>query len=323
MNSFANGTKEVEEVSFSFLVARATIIGILGVTTVTINCFSWFVFKRMRHMNQVIRLLMMSLTTSDIIFGLVGLIPHSVLSIFGEQPELKSFCLINWTIVYQMHYVDLAFLLFINGERYIACTRPLRYPTIVTTKRTKILIVCFWCVTITLTVFLLTGCTALQFGNDARYDLRYGSCSLYYVLDDVGRLIMTIISVMGYIVPTAVISIMLSRLLYIAKQQRESEIELKESSHTANNTDRRKTFNTKGIKTFLLITLSITIVWLPFLGVTVYEETTNTPVSVYVVFISQVCLFSFASVNVSIYYFRNDEFQKTTKRILKQICARN
>jgi hypothetical protein len=112
---------------------------------------------------------------------------------------------------------------------------------------------------------------------------------------------------------------MLSRLLYIAKQQRENEIELQATS-CKNNADMRKTqFNTKGIYTFFIITFSILIVWIPHLSVMFYEDVTGTEVAAYAIFITQLILYSFACVNVLIYYFRNKEFKKTARRLLKQL----
>ena len=313
-----NNTSEFEDdqLTLGFIITRAVVFGVLSIFTIIINCFSFVVFQRVDKMNEVTRLLVMSLTVTDITFGLFGLLPHSILTIYGEKPELNEFCIVVWGITTTLPYFDLLFLLLINGERYIACTRPLRYATIVTRKRViKVIygVAIVGCVqAVVFLIFIFKG------NKDIFFNKRYGTCSIYNGFSSKEELILlTLIAVFTSFCPIVMVMYMISRLLYIAKQHKEQEIQLQAVSHAPSINTHKSSFNRKGVFTFLLITLSVVFVWTPITVVFIYDEISANEISAYVIFCSYVLVYSSAWINVIIYYMRNREFRMTAKRLLK------
>ena len=305
-----------DQLSFGFIITRAVVFGILSIFTILINCFSLVVFQRVENMNEVTRLLVMSLTVTDITFGFFGLLPHSILTIYGEKPELNEFCMVVWFITTTIPYFDLFFLVLINGERYIACTRPLRYATIVTRKRAikviyGVVIICCLQAVVFLTFIFETNKSVL-------FNKRYGTCSIYTAFNSKEELILlTLIAVFTSFCPIVMVIYMISRLLYIAKQHKEQEIELQAVSHASSIKTHKSSFNRKGVFTFLLITVSVVFVWTPITVVFIFEEISANEISAYVIFCAYVLVYSSAWINVIIYYMRNKEFRMAAKRLLK------
>ena len=216
--------------------------------------------------------------------------------------------------------IDLFILVLVNGERYIACTRPLHYEAIVTLKRVKIILllgVIFWLSYAIIMVSFMYH-QYLTEPNFVHFDDRYSMCSIRIVSMTTARIAFSRGVLLWFLleIPVTLVAVFLSRLLYIARKQ--THLIAREMALYGGNVHNRVARNNKGIYTFLLITVSLVIVWFPSGFVYYYEYVTGVQLPAYVALLSQCILCSFSWINVVIYYWRTEEFKKTAKHMFKR-----
>ncbi len=282
-----------------------------------INAISIVVLRRMKNIHPVTRLLLVSLNITDLCFAVIVIIPMVSFCIAGNWIGSLLFCILHSVLFELLPMMDLFILslLVINGERVIACTRPLRYESIVTITRVKIVLslICF------LFAFLFFWLTplapsGLEFSlNNVVYDHRYAYC--IYDLHVINHsYIHTIYFVFAVILPIAIIVLMVVKLLHVAKS-RAKRIARELAQYGGNVHNQSST--SKGLHTFLLITIGMVIVWVPISVVLFCETVLGIRMDISLILISQTILLSFSWINVTIYYWRNSEFRNIAIQIFK------
>ena len=312
---------DVSSVSPLIYWVRAILFACLAILTLVVNILSIVVLKQMHRINEVTRLLLIALNTTDIVYVVIVLFPLVTFSVAGGNWTKSSFFCILQVILYSgILIVDLFTLVLINGERYIACTRPLRYEAIVTLKRVKIIfllgVICGLSYIIIMTSFVYHQ--YLVEPNFVHFDDRYSMCVNRIVSVPTAKIAFSRSVLLWFFIaiPITMVAVLLSRLLYIARKQ--SQLITREIALYGGNIHNRVARNNKGIYTFLLITVSLVIVWFPTAFVFYYEHVIGIQLPVYVVLISQCILCSFSWLNVLIYYWRTEEFKKTAKQIFRR-----
>ena len=117
---------------------------ILSFLIIGINILVLVLFIRRRPLRTKTNLLLVSLSVSDLMMGLLG-IPMNVAcnALVGYQ-SLSGLCITS-AVVYRFIAVSTIFhILIITGERYVSVIYPFRYLTIVTKKRMLIIITSVW-----------------------------------------------------------------------------------------------------------------------------------------------------------------------------------
>ena len=322
--STVNHTHHLSDVnSISPLIywIRAILFACLTILTLAVNILSIVVLKQMNRINEVTRLLLIALNMTDIVFVVLVLFPLVTFAAAGENWTKSSFFCILQVILYSgLLIVDLFILVLINGERYIACTRPLRYEAIVTLKRVKIIILSGVIFGLSY-IIIMTSFMYHQYliePNFVYFDDRYSMCIARFVSVPTAKIALSRSVLLWFFIaiPITMVAVFLSRLLYISRKQ--SQLITIEMALYGGNIHNRVARNNKGIYTFLLITVSLVIVWFPTVFVFYYENVIYVQLPTYVVLISQCILCSFSWINVLIYYWRTDEFKKKAKQIFKR-----
>ncbi|XP_072043264.1 uncharacterized protein [Amphiura filiformis] len=175
------------------------------------------VLKRVTSIHDVTRLLLISLTITDLCFGVFQLLPMAVISIAGNRihNEFIIICSVHSSLSGVYPFIDLGILVLINAERVVAHSRRIT----------------------------------------------------------------------------------------------------RELAHYGGNVHNQPSANNKGIHTFLLISISMAVVWTPTLVVLLCEIVFAIRLPTHVILISQITWYSFSWINITIYYWRNREFRSIAKRI--------
>ncbi len=152
--------------------------------------------------------------------------------------------------------MDLLILIVINGERVNACTRPLRYESIVTITRSKIALSVIG-ILCTVFFFLLTPLAPVGFIDFSVHNIVYDNRLAYCVYDlpnMVHSYIYAIYFAFAVILPIAIILLMVIKLLHVAKRQaKRIARELKTASGRISGKDLRffPTYNKRGIASII------------------------------------------------------------------------
>ncbi len=276
ITSFDNQTSVTtdDSVPVWFAWMRTTIFTIVAFFTIFINVISIIVLRRMKNIHPVTRLLLLSLNITDLCFAVIVIIPMVSFSIAGNWTGSLLFCILHSTLFGILPIMDLFILVVINGERVIACTRPLRYESIVTITRIKI-VLCVICVLFAFLFFWLTPLSPSGLHvsvNNVVYDQRYAYC--IYDLSVINYSdIYLIYFAFAVIIPIIIIVLMVVKLLHVAKSHAKRIT--RELARYGGNVHNQSSTN-KGLHTFLLITIGMAIVWVPLsvvlLGETVFWD---------------------------------------------------
>ncbi len=296
-----------------FAWMRATIFAIIAFFTIFINGISIVVLGRMKNIHPVTRLLLVSLNITDLCFAVIVIIPMVSFSVAGNWTGSVMFCIIHSVLFELLPIMDLFILVLINGERVIACTRPLRYESIVTIRRVKIVlsVILLFCAFL---FICFTNPSASEFSLDyVAYDHRFAYCAYDFSTKNNFYIYAIYFSFVA-IIPIVIIVLMVVKLLHVAKSQAKRIA--RELAQYGGNVHNQSPTN-KGLHTFLLITIGMAIVWVPLSVVLLCETAFGIRMDISVVFISQTILFSFSWINVTIYYWRNSEFRNIAIKIFK------
>ena len=296
-----------------FAWIRATVFTIIAFFSIVINVISIVALRRMENIHPVTRLLLVSLNITDLCFAVIVIIPMVSFSVAGNWTGSLLSCTTHSVFFGILPIMDLFILLVINGERVIACTRPLRYESIMTITRVKIVLLTM-CLLCAFLFFWLTPFAPLDFSiNNVAYDHRFANC--VYDFSTVDRAyIYAILFAVTVILPIIIIILMVVKLLHVAKSQAKRIA--RELAQYGGNVHNQSSTN-KGLHTFLLITVGMAIVWLPTSVVSLCETVFGIQIHISLILISQIILFSFSWINVIIYYWRNSEFRSIAIQMFK------
>ena len=300
---------------FSPDIGKATICAILTTVSILADCFCIVVLHRAKQINEITRLLMASLTLSDLCVGVFGLAPLVWSASIGEWPEpISPWCIIHMFTLQLFQYCGLSAVLFLNLECFIAITRPLKYSIIVTKTRTIVVIAIQW------SFWIIWGLSMFFiFKNHVFFDHHYGLC---VIRESLRKLIFVIGgAVLHIFVPVLVVICMYSRIWYIARQH-VARIAERNVNHTHNQKTPHRMRDNKALKSFLLVTISIAVLWVPFTVIEIYETVTLKLLHDYIVNIGEFLEFSIPWINVLILFIKYESFRRTAAEVLGHVYNR-
>ena len=143
MNYTNSSTGEVD-LDIGKRVVEGIAFTIITLLILTGNCLCLLVLRTAKDMNEVTRILLISLTAADLLMGTLVSAPILGTVITNGWPYGYVFCAISASGNQICATTSLFSLLLINFERYICISRPLRYPLFVTVHRARIAVLCVW-----------------------------------------------------------------------------------------------------------------------------------------------------------------------------------
>ncbi len=302
-------------------VSRSCCISTVSSLIVAGNTICLIVLRKTKPLGikDTTKIFMISLSCADLCLGIIGAIPMSITAAFGKFPISRSnpvpLCFYQATICYVLSFVSCGSLLAITTERYISVVHPLRYPVIVTVRRSKIAVSLLWAIQFFLLVILVAFVQPRFNGRDAKMDPDYLLC---FPSDRNTKSYPFFIIIAAFIfIPTVTILFMYTRMLIISRECSSGfKLESKADGVTVAIAKQRMASERRAAITFLIITTASIMAWLPFTVVTFMDFLLQQVVKSHWKFLSILFLFSGSWFNVVVYYIRNERFRLTARHLI-------
>ncbi|XP_072028510.1 beta-1 adrenergic receptor-like [Amphiura filiformis] len=305
-----------EDVVYSGLVATRTIVLIISSTLIIIgNIVNLIVLPKLETVQESTLVLLMGLAVIDLSTGLFcGIfgIPSAITDtwMFG-----RGMCVIIGLLYTTTVGFSLIVLLLISVDRYIAITRPLRYPELVNRKRAVAAMVAS-IASFPITLYFL-GTVDVPFDN-VTFNPAYAQCLVDFGNPNNAVLSITLLcsSVLGVIATIAVIYL---RILCIAWKVGRAVAALRLDNPPGERQISRgfSKHEWKATRTTLIVTGGFTVAWLPYIITQIWSASSRQRLSApgqFLVFILPTCN---SWWNVLIYSVMNRQFRWTVKRMAR------
>lgn len=151
-SSFAPGTTYTPDPRQS--VAGVTAIAITAILSILCNVLNLILLPHLPELNEVNRVFYMSLALIDLTTGII-LLPMSVAAVGGEWPFGSPLCKSLGYFLTVSTGLSSSTVFYLNGDRFIAVTKPLRYPSLVNRKRAITIMISQTIGTFTILFFVL------------------------------------------------------------------------------------------------------------------------------------------------------------------------
>ncbi|XP_041471025.1 5-hydroxytryptamine receptor 6-like [Lytechinus variegatus] len=253
-----NSTEYAEEVT-SYVEFHITIIALAlyafaFLLIIFCNALNLYIMRKpLDCFSDNTRFFLSALAVVDLLSGLICCPTEMVLAIFGNWPLSHASCDVIAIVYTMVSCQALLCLCLVSVDRFLTIVKPLRYPTIMTQKRARIVLACV------LLLGALLSLTMLEARNLPSPIENTTLCALLYLdsTDPVRPLI--IIIIVSFIIPASILLFVNIRLMIITIQKTR---ELANMSPTA---VRYTTDRLKGVRTILVLTSAFFVTWLPLM----------------------------------------------------------
>ncbi|XP_071800879.1 trace amine-associated receptor 1-like [Asterias amurensis] len=290
----------------SFIVIRTFFIVIIGLLIISGNTLSIAVVRGVSTLADSTKVLLTTLSLYDLTVGIISML--SVVPSATEKWVYGQFvCEVVAVVTNASFIMSILSVLFLNIERYIAVTRPYKFPIWCTRRRFIMLVVFALCISFCCPVGI-----KLIFGVKSVFQKAPVVCFLEH-----SSAIVDILNLMlGDIAPVTIMLFVYYRIIKVSKRQ---DLQLNRNRQKKAQADQEKM-----LKTFLIVTVIFAICYTPnFVTyvVTTSMGVTPPPIIEWVVVWLTRCNSMF---NVFIYCLYNESFRQVAKRILmgRFVCCK-
>ncbi|XP_069122627.1 neuropeptide FF receptor 2-like [Argopecten irradians] len=133
--------------------AKVFCVAFISVMIIAANLLNLYVVSSTKQIPRITRICFLNLSFSDLLVGLVSCFPCSVVVAIGGWPYGPVWCQLAGIIHGSSVTISIWSLSLISIDRYLAIKKPLKYRSLLTVKRTYIIVSCLWVVALT-TFFL-------------------------------------------------------------------------------------------------------------------------------------------------------------------------
>ena len=281
------------------IALRTCFIAIIALLIIPGNILSIAVIRRVTNLADSTKILMTSLAVSDLSVGLFTLL-CVVASAMDRWPFGDLVC--EFVTIYSLSCFAMSVLsiISINIERFLAVTRPYKFPVWCTSSRVKKAVVFLALLSL---CFGLSSKLASQVSAEFHDVLQV----CYYI--KAPPFVITCTLILGDIFPTSLMSYIYYRLIKISRQH-EQRLNQNGNNEANNNHDN------KALKTFLVVTLTFAGCYTPFLTLQTAMYLPGVSIPEWLQFLTLWLLISNSMFNVIIYCLFNKAFRQTAKKIL-------
>ncbi|XP_071801289.1 histamine H2 receptor-like [Asterias amurensis] len=227
---------------------RTCFIAIIALLIISGNILSIAVTRRVTNLADSTKVLMTSLAVSDLLVGCIALLTV-VVSALDRWPFGDVCCSISAVFTSTSYFMSILSLTFLNMERYIAVTRPYKFPIWCTRSRTILLVTMA-----SLFCFATGPLFIVSFKSSVEYFR--GSLVCYY--SDKQIYFKTITLLLAFVLPLLFMSFIYYHLIKISRQH-ERRLNQNRNNEANNNHDN------KALKTFLVVTLTFACCYTPLI----------------------------------------------------------
>ncbi|XP_033635861.1 octopamine receptor Oamb-like [Asterias rubens] len=290
----------------SFIVIRTFFIVIIGLLIISGNILSIAVVRGVSTLADSTKVLMTTLSLYDLTVGIISML--SVVPSAREQWVYGQFvCEVVTVVTCASFVMSILSVLFLNIERYIAVTRPYKFPIWCTRRRFIMLVVFASCFSFCLPIGI-----KLIFGVKSVFLKAPAGCLLEHssAIGDI------LILIFGDIAPVTIMFFVYYRIIKVSKRQ---DLQLNRNRQKKAQADQEKM-----LKTFIIVTVIFAICYTP--NFVTYVVTTSMGVTPPPIFEWVVVWLTISNsmFNVFIYCLFNESFRQVAKRIVmgRFVCCK-
>ena len=276
----------------------------IGITTVCGNTVVIYLILTRRILHASANWFIVSLSSADLLVGLV-VIPTYVIHTFWVQLNFHALS----TFYNLILYVSVGNLCVMTGDRYLAITRPLKYGSLMT--RSKVLVMIFTAWIIPTGISLLSFLWRTSGTNRERATVK--------------RVYVGLTVVCFEIIPCFMMLLVYSHLYFITRAHTrriaaQESVKERYSGSGFTNTRRQRNRERSSLKVFASVALLFVFCWLLSAYRGFCDVFSLCSVTIEVVQVSRILIFSNSAVNVVVYSLLKKDIRAELKRFLR--CRR-
>lgn len=257
-------------------------------------------FKRFHHLQTCTGKFIANLAVSDLCLGLS--MPFQIsFFFFPEMSLISEVCLLRFEVIIFTSTSSLLSLFFTVLDRHIAVIHPLKYHSIMSSRRANILIGVVWMYAATLALIPLLGFNSFP-------------DTMYCVYELVMRKSYRLLVALHFIILPVIMFLIYARVFYIAWSHKKKIV--CQNSAVSLNINARIQRETKTATIMALVMLLFSVCWLPFAFIQVVqavEFTVNRAfLSNFLVFLGLINSF----MNPFIYVWKNKQYKQAFRKII-------
>ncbi len=242
---------------------------------------------------------MTSLAVSDLLVGVFEL-PGVVASALGGWPFGDMGCTVVYVCIAMAFSMSVNLIICLNIERFIAVTRPYKFPVWCTRSRVKTFVLFLAIISFCFSLFPVFTSTVSTHFNDIMQICDYVNAPILYHV---------CVLLLGDIFPSLLMSYIYYRLIKISCQH-EQRLNQNGRNEANNNHDNR------ALKTFLVVTLTFAGCYTPHLAMRTATSLSGLSPPDWLQFLTAWLVASNSMFNVIIYCLFNKAFRQTAKKII-------
>ena len=283
----------------SLLIFKGIMLSVLTFLSISANSLTLVILHKCLEINPVTKVFLTSMTVADLTLAFL-LLPSIPAVAVDRWPFGTTFCSITGFLNSGLVTRSILSLLGVTFERFLAVTRPYQYPTLMTVKRARIIVLGIWLLEITAAASICFVEGSFVYGPNRHMCLIRNSPRSYMIA-------IFSIAALQY-VPLVMILIMFTHLFLLA---RFHAAKIAAQERVLGKKSDRKAFTT-----FFIMTICLFVQWIPLFTVSVYTEPPQEDVHLWHLCFAQLLAYFSTILNVAIYYFRNTAFKQAAKRVI-------
>ena len=300
------------------IAVRVTFITITAVLSIFSNLLCLLVLPTTTNsIPENNRILMMSLSAADLGVGFVTSLSIAP-AIIGYWPYGNVICALSSALMNVFSGISIFTLVLISLDRYCAVTQALRYPSLVTRKKTITITISLW-------VFEMISCLVVfpLIGAPPDFNVSVAKCTpLWRPGKDTPVLLIALTCTI--IIPFILMIFIYARLFLITRKQIKWIRQMNNLGRSLGNKSQAMSTHSdrKASRTFFTITIVFGIAWLPYTATSFYQNLSGDVIHDTAQFIATWASVSSSWWDVMTFAGMNSSFRRAAKRLLARGFSR-
>ncbi len=304
-------TVQPNTISTSLFILRAIFILFTGTAGVVCNLLSLRVLPRTTSLPENNRILLMSLGSADLGIGVMTFVLGIPTAVSGEWLFGTAGCKSAYVLTSVCFSVSIMTLICLNLDQYVAITRPLHYPMLVTRKRLLIVVALLWLSQLSSPAVLYYFHPPIHFYSHRVFCVPDWTHPAYLWM------LLGLACTFTIFVPVPIMSFTYGRLICITRTQLKAMRKLNALSKQNQEKSNVIKGELKAILSFVAVTVTYLASWMPFMLTMVYYNVTQEEVPAWVQFTSTWTALSSSWWDVTTLIATNRGFRISTKRYIQ------